>query len=101
MPMPKHLQIDHFGYFDSPYPDEPYWCIVAHLKPDDFLLSMNERLQMLPHVRTFNGFKAHVTIAYIAKSQGEAMRDNVIKSLEEHRGTEAFYVLGLNLGGNK
>lgn len=98
---PRHLEIDHFGYFDSPYPDEPYWCIVAHLKENPLLSALNERLQMLPHIRTFPGYKAHVTIAYIAKSQGESYRDNIIKSLEENRGTEAFYVLGLNYGGNK
>lgn len=98
--LPRHLEIDHFGYFDSPCPDEPYWCIVAHLKESPSLLAMNERLQMLPHVRTFDGFKAHVTIAYIAKSQGEKYRDEIIKSLEANRGTECFYVLGLNYGGN-
>lgn len=99
--LPRHLEIDHFGYFDSPYPDEPYWCIVAHLKENPSLLALNERLQMLPHLRTFDGFKAHVTIAYIAKSQGEKYRDEIIKSLREHQGTEAFYVIGLNYGGNK
>lgn len=99
--LPRHLEIDYFGYFDSPYPDEPYWCIVAHLKENINLLALNERLQMLPHVRTFDGFKAHVTIAYIAKSQGEKYRDSIIKSLRDNQGTETFYVLGLNYGGNK
>ena len=99
--LPSHLEIDHFGYFDSPYEDEPYWCMVAHLKENLALNALNERLQMLPHIRTFEGYKAHVTIAYIAKSQGEAYRDLILKSLREHQGTESFYVLGLNYGCNK
>jgi hypothetical protein len=98
--LPRYLEIDRIGYFDSPYEDDKYWCIVAHLKENLNLLGVNERLQMLPHVRTFDGFKAHVTIAYLSKSQGEKQRDELIKSLENGRGTEAFYVLGLNYGGN-
>ena len=99
-PYALHLEIDHFDYFPSPYPDEPYWCIVAHLKESPLLAAMNERLQMLPHIRTFPGYKAHVTIGYINDNE-IANRDSIIKSLNDNKQNEAFTIIGINYGGNK
>jgi len=63
----KTVEIDHIDKFDSQYEDEPYYCIVAHIKVTDKLQEANDRLQFLPHINTFAGYKPHMTIAYIKK----------------------------------
>lgn len=70
------VEIDHVGFFESPYTDDPYYCIIAHLKITDNLLEGHKRLEFLPHINTFPDYKAHITIAYVKKD--EAVRDQVI-----------------------
>lgn len=70
------VQIDHIGFFDSPFTDDPYYCIVAHVLISNELTDANQRLQLLPHINTFPGYKAHLTIAYVKKD--EALRDKLI-----------------------
>jgi hypothetical protein len=95
------VEIDHISYFDSPYPDEPYWCLVAHLKVTDDLLEGHERLCMLPHVKTFPGYKAHVTICYLDKFQGEAYRDKMIEEFNKlWAGKKMKVKPAINYGGN-
>lgn len=65
----KTVEIDEIGYFDSPYDDDPYYCIVAHIKVTDRLLEGHQRLQFLPHINTFSGYKPHMTICYIKKDK--------------------------------
>lgn len=77
------VEIDHVGYFDSPYPDEAYWCIVAHIKVTPELLDGHSRLEFLPHINTFTGYKPHMTICYIDKEQGEAYRDQMVKDFND------------------
>lgn len=94
------VEIDHFGYFESPYPDEEYYCIVGHLKITPELQEGHDRLCMLPHLKTFPGYKAHVTIAYIEKQ--DVARDNLIADLtREFVGKKLKVNPVLNLGGNK
>lgn len=93
------VEIDHVGYFDSPYGDEEYYCIVGHLKVTDKLQEGHDRLCMLPHIKTFPGYKAHVTIAYIKKD--ELIRDEYIKHLNGHLVGKKLKVTGLNFGGDK
>lgn len=98
----RTVEIEDIGYFDSPYPDEPYWCIVAHIKVDRRLKEANDRLKFLPHVDTFSGYKPHMTIAYWAKSQGEKNRDITIKSFKKlWVGKKLKVKETLNFGGNK
>lgn len=59
------VTVDHVGIFDSPYPDEPYKCIVAHLRITPELARAHARLSYLPHVDTFPEYRAHVTLAYV------------------------------------
>lgn len=73
----KTVEIDHIDYFDSQYEDEPYYCIVAHIKVSDKLQEANDRLQFLPHINTFAGYKPHMTIAYIEKDKKTL--DNCLK----------------------
>jgi hypothetical protein len=93
------VQIDHFGYFPSPYQDEEYYCIVGHIKITDKLLEGHERLCMLPHIKTFPGYKAHVTVAYIKKD--DAIRDEFIRDLDAHFSGKSLRATGLNFGGTK
>ena len=75
-----NVVIEKIGYFDSPYKDEPYYCIVAHVKVTNKLLEGHQRLEFLPHVNTFTGYKPHITLAYIKKD--ELIRDSIIKLFE-------------------
>jgi len=97
--IPKSISVDHVGYFDSPYDDEPYYCIVAHLTMTDELIEANERLKFLPHINTFPGYKAHFTLAYIKKE--EALRDKIIDDLNVALGELSFKTGELDYGGNK
>lgn len=62
---PTELRLSRFSIFDSPFPDEPYACIVAEVDPDERLLDARARLQFLPHVNTFTAYRPHVTVAYV------------------------------------
>jgi len=94
------VEIEEIGYFNSPYPDEPYYCIVAYIKVTDELLEGHRRLEFLPHINTFTGYKPHMTIAYIRKD--EATRDNLINDFNKlWRGKKLKVKSEINLGGNK
>ena len=92
------VEIDHIGYFDSPYPDEPYYCLIAHIKPTGALLEGHQRLEFLPHVNTFMGYKPHMTIAYINKEQGEAYRDRLIEQFNTLWAGKKLKTKNLNYG---
>ncbi|QLF83412.1 RNA ligase [Rhodococcus phage NiceHouse] len=84
------VRVKSIGFFDSPYEDDPYYCIVAHLdslwdNAGDSLTEANERLSLLPHVKTFSGYKAHVTLAYIRRDE-KILKDSILaltKQLDE------------------
>jgi 2'-5' RNA ligase len=59
------VTIEKLGVFNSPYVDEPYKCIVAHLKLTPELLEGHARLELLPHINTFLKYRPHVTLAYV------------------------------------
>lgn len=92
------VTIDHVGYFDSPYEDDPYYCIVAHLKITPALIEGNQRLQFLPHINTYPDFKAHATVCYIKKD--EKLRDQIIARLNGANSLKGknLRVTGLNYG---
>ncbi len=93
------VKIADIGYFESPYEDEPYYCVVAHIEVTDELLEGHRRLEFLPHINTFTGYKPHITIAYIKK--GETVRDIFIEDLKTAFVGKELKVTGLNFGGNK
>lgn len=90
------IEIDHVGYFDSPYTDEEYYCIVAHVKITPELLEGHSRLELLPHINTFPEYKAHITLAYIKKD--EVQRDNAIIVYDRHLTGKKLKVTGINYG---
>lgn len=98
----KEVEISDIGYFDSPYPDEPYYCIIAHIKTTPELLEGHHRLEFLPHINTFDSYKPHMTICYINKEQGEAYRDRLIEHFKTLWVGKPIKVKEtINLGGNK
>jgi 2'-5' RNA ligase len=98
----SEVEIDHIGYFDSPYEDELYWCLVAHIKLSPELLEGHRRLEFLPHVNTFSDYKAHITICYLNKEQGEQYRDDMIREFNElWAGKRLKVKSALNLGGDR
>jgi hypothetical protein len=91
------VQIDHVGFFESPYPADPYYCIVAHIKVSDALMEGHSRMEFLPHINTFTGFLPHMTIAYIQKD--EQVRNKMVKELNEAwAGKKLYPKKGINLG---
>lgn len=93
------ITIKEFGYFPSPMDDEQYYCIVGHVEVTPKLLEAHQRLEFLPHVNTFAGYKPHVTVAYVVKD--EAIRDRIINDMNKlYAGKELKTLPDLNLGGN-
>lgn len=93
----KYVVVDKVDFFDSPNPTkEPYYCIIAHMKVTPELQAGHDRLQMLPHVDTFPGYKAHMTIAYI--NRDEEVKTDVIDYYQNALAGKTFKVLGLNYG---
>lgn len=92
----ENVTINDIGYFDSPYPDEPYYCIVAHINVDNLLFEGHSRLELLPHINTFLTYKPHITIAYIKKD--ENVRDILIGDYNDNLELEKIKVLSLNYG---
>lgn len=91
------ITIDKVSFFDSPNPDlEPYYCVIAHAKITPELQAGHDRLQMLPHIDTFPGYKAHMTIAYV--NRDIKVRDDVIDYYQRALARKTFNVLGLNYG---
>lgn len=90
------VTIDHVGVFPSPYSDEPYSCIVGHLdaEPGSALREAHDRLTFLPHVATFPGYKAHVTLAYV-KPEYEA---SAVGALDEAFAGRRMAAAGINYG---
>jgi len=71
------VDLNHIDYFPCPYPDENYWCIIAHIEISDALLEGRQRLCLLPHINTFPTYKPHMTLGYIQCN--EEKRDEIIK----------------------
>lgn len=93
------VKIADIGYFESPYEDEPYYCVVAHIEVTNELMEGHQRMELLPHINTFVGYKPHITIAYLKKD--ETARDIFIEDLKTTLVGKELKVLGLNYGGNK
>lgn len=93
------LEIESVGYFSSPYQDDQYFCIVGHVKVTPELLEGHQRLEFLPHINTFPGYKAHITLAYVKAD--ENVRDHWINAFQSLVGKKLPVKEGLNLGGNK
>ena len=96
----EEVEIENVGFFESPYPDEPYYCIVGHVKLTPELIEGHQRLELLPHINTFAGYKPHITLAYIKKD--DEVKARWISTFQEILcGKKIKIEEKLNLGGNK
>lgn len=93
------VKIEEVSFFDSPYEDEPYYCIIAKVEKTPELLEAHNKMTLLPNIQTFPDYKPHITIAYI-KKDGK-VRDYFIEDLNKMFKGKELKVVGLNYGGNK
>lgn len=93
---PPLIEIDKVGFFPSPYPEEDYVCIVAHVKVTPELLEGNHRLELLPHINTFPSYNPHITLAYV---KTEA-KDRWLKQLGTSLNGKKLTVNKVNYGEN-
>lgn len=96
---PTEVEIDHVDFFDTPPGvDEDYYCVVAHLKITPELQQAHDRLQFLPHIDTFTGYKAHFTLCYIKKN--ERACDALVKALNTQYAGKKVKAKDINYGGD-
>lgn len=93
----KSVEIEDVGFFESPYPDEKYWCIIAKVKQTPNLIQGHQRLQFLPHINTFSTYKPHITLCYIDRI-AESDRDRLIGDFRKILKNKSIKVTGLNYG---
>lgn len=92
------VKIEDVSFFESPYEDEPYYCIVAKVEKTSELLEAHNKMTLLPNIQTFPEYKPHITIAYIKKDT--IARDVFIEDLKHSLVGKEIRVIGLNYGGN-
>lgn len=68
--LPKDLMLGPVEVFPSPYPEEPYECMVV-LVDDPALFELNQQLAVLPGVQTFIPYKPHLTLGYFQSGHTE------------------------------
>lgn len=90
------VEIAGVGYFESTSEENPYYCLIAELVVTSKLMEGNGRLQFLPSINTFIGYKPHITLAYIVKD--EQKRDDYVKELNAKFVGATVPVVGLNYG---
>lgn len=95
----KNVEVDYVSVFDSPYEDESYYCIVAHLKITPELQEAHDRLTFLPHINTFPGYKAHCTLAYIKPNNRRKIE--IIGELDTALKGKKLAITGIDYGSNK
>lgn len=66
---PGIIRGDTLTVFPSPFPDEPYSCIVSELVLTPELRDAHARLSLLPHINTHPTYRAHVTLAYVHRDR--------------------------------
>jgi hypothetical protein len=94
---PPSLVIQSIGSFPSPFEDEDYACIIAHIEVSQKLLEGHQRLSFLPHIDTYPEYKPHLTLAYVKKSAEKHWLEQLGTTLV---GTK-LTVNKINYGGNQ
>ena len=92
---PGEISIDHVGSFGSTFDDEPYACIIGHIKVTPELIDAHARLSYLPHIDTFWEYKPHLTLGYVHK---EFEQDAIATFSQATRGGALLTPKGLNYG---
>jgi hypothetical protein len=94
---PPVLTVENLGSFASPYSDEGYACIVAHIKVTPELIEGHKRLELLPHINTFMEYQPHLTLAYVKVEAKEKW----LKELGTFLKGSKLTVNNINYGGNR
>jgi 2'-5' RNA ligase len=96
---PQAVRVNAYDVFPSPFPDEPYGCVVARqLAPSPNLMQAHTRLSLLPHINTYPEYKPHVTLAYVRK---EYVKDTLQALQKKFPLPRGFKPLGLNYGDDE
>lgn len=94
------VKVKYIDHFDPELPNDPYYCVVAHLDVED-LIPAHKRLSFLPHVNTYQDYKAHLTLAYIDKRAIDVDDFNGLKyDLFSLLNGVTLKPLGINYGSN-
>jgi len=95
---PEPLEIEDVSYFDAPGPlRDEYYCIIGKVTVSDNLLEGHQRLELLPHINTFD-YKPHVTLGYVKGN--EEGPGEVLRQLDHLPGTY-MPVKGISYGDKK
>ena len=92
---PDEVVIDHVGSFASTFDDEPYACIIGHIRVTPELLDAHVRLSYLPHIDTFWEYKPHLTLGYVHKHREQ---DAIRAFSQATQGGAVLTPKGLNYG---
>lgn len=90
------VEIEKVDFFDSTFEDDPYYCIIGHVKVTPEFLDARQRLSLLPHIDTYNEYRPHITLAYVKKD--ERVRNKWINELGYWLNGRQFQPLNLNYG---
>lgn len=91
------VEVEEVGAFPSPYPEEKYSAIIAHVRVTDKLKEGHDRLRLLPHIDTFPNYRPHITLAYV---KAEA-QDKWIDALNDEFAGTTHKITNINLGSKK
>ena len=94
----ESVKVQKVGFFESPFEDDPYYCIIAHVEPSLQIAEGMARLELLPHINTYADYVPHITIAYVKKN--DTARTSAIRYFDTAlRGRKLKVKKELNLGG--
>lgn len=93
---PPVVEFENVGHFPGSVEGEDYNVIVGHVRITDAVQEAHDRLSFLPHVDTFPGYKAHVTLAYV--KGGDDIRDKWVDALNAEYAGKSFPPRGINYG---
>lgn len=88
------LSLGSVGSFPSTFEDEPYACIVGHVKVTPELLDAHARLSLLPHIDTHPTYRPHLTLGYVRQEH----ETDAIAALREQFAGVPLTPVGLNYG---
>jgi 2'-5' RNA ligase len=97
----EDVTVESIGTFDTPFEDEPYFCVVAKVAQAASLKDAFDRLSLIPHVNTNAQWKPHVTICYIDKAKGKEYRDEVVAQVAKALVGKTLKAGSINYGKKK
>ena len=81
--LPTKLHLGDIEVFPSPYPEEPYDCVVV-LVDDEKLFDLNQQLAVLPGVQTYIPYKPHLTLGYFKDGYADVVVSKARENLRAY-----------------